>query len=245
MPFNETPSMDYASPYGDSLPPSSSDPITAHASMSPTFLQKEFITKGLTSFPLAVHIPSAFQPTCECGDALGFHMSRLRHMVADPLQLRFDQSLQAIQAALAACHDFLQCTGCHKDNTSLLHSVSTLDFTMQLFDYWVAYEYTNGGIDRLPPSGTVSVPTPLPVGYGEYEMGVEETRRVRRFLLHGRLQKTQEILRLLKEVIELSTSGNSEGLEGSWLQQITRGFETAVEAFLQGMMPCICHCHCR
>ncbi|KAH8423830.1 uncharacterized protein LDX57_001587 [Aspergillus melleus] len=244
LPFHESANMEYASSYGDSLPPSGSDPIAAHASMSPTFLQKEFITKGLTSFPLAVHIPSAFQPTCECGEALGFHTNRLRHMVADPLQLRFDQSLQAIQAALTVCRDFLQCTSCHKDNTSLLLSVSALDYTLQLFDYWMSYEFTTGGVDRLPPPGTVPVTGPLPVGYGEYEMGVEETRRVRRFLLHGRLQQTQEVLRLLKEVVELSMSGNGEGLEGSWLQQIIRGYETTVEAFLQGMIPCICHCHC-
>lgn len=235
--------MDYASSYGDSLPPSGSDPTAGHASMSPTFLQKEFITKGLTSFPLAVHIPSAFPPTCECGEALGFHMNRLRHMVADPLQLRFDQSLQAIQGALSVCREFLQCTGCHKDNTSLLLSVSVLELTLQLFDYWMSYELTNGGVDRLPPPGTMPGTAPLPVGYGECELGFEETRRVRRFLLHGRLQQTQEVLRLLNEVVELSMSGNSE-VEGSWLQQILRGYETTVEAFLQGMMPCICPCHC-
>ena len=171
-------------------------------------------------------------------------MNHLRHMVADPLQLRFDQSLQAMQAALAVCREFLQCTGCHKDNTSLLLSVSVLDLTLQLFDYWMSYEYTAGGVDRLPPAGTVPGTASVPVGYGEYELGFEETRQVRRFLLHGRLQQTQEVLRLLKEVIELSMSGSSEGLEGSWLQQILRGYETTVEAFLQGMMPCICHCHC-
>ncbi|KAK1139612.1 hypothetical protein N8T08_000617 [Aspergillus melleus] len=214
LPFHESANMEYASSYGDSLPPSGSDPIAAHASMSPTFLQKEFITKGLTSFPLAVHIPSAFQPTCECGEALGFHTNRLRHMVADPLQLRFDQSLQAIQAALTVCRDFLQCTSCHKDNTSLLLSVSALDYTLQLFDYWISYEFTTGGVDRLPPPGTVPVTGPLPVGYGEYEMGVEETRRVRQFLLHGRLQQTQEVLRLLKEVVELIAiiTGGGQGI---------------------------------
>ncbi|THC98981.1 hypothetical protein EYZ11_001532 [Aspergillus tanneri] len=226
IPLNESTAMEYTSSYGDSLP--SADLMNTQTSMSPTFLQKEFITKGLTSFPLAVHIPSALQLTCDCGEALGFHTNQLRHMTADPVHLRFDQSLQAIQAALSVGRIFLQCTGCHKDNPSLLLSVSVLDLTLQLFEYWMSYEFA-AGVERLVWPG--------PVGYGEYEMCPEETRRVQRFLLQGRLRQAQEVLGLLKETVELSGSG---GIDGGWLRQLIEGYETSMEAFLQSLGGCIC-----
>ncbi|KAF7589472.1 hypothetical protein BBP40_004270 [Aspergillus hancockii] len=193
--------------------------------MSPTFLQKEFITKGLTSFPLAVHIPNVLQPACDCGEALEAHANRLQQIVADPIHMRFDHSLQAVKAALSVCRGFLHCHNCHKDNTHVLLSVTTLGLTLQLFDYWISYQCATHlctGNDG--------------VGYGEYELGPEETRRVRRVLIRGRLHQYKEVVTSLKETIELSSRAD---LEVNWLQQIIRGYEGTVEAYLQPL-GCIC-----
>ncbi|RAK99738.1 3-oxoacyl-reductase [Aspergillus ibericus CBS 121593] len=217
------PALEYP-PLGETLP--SAAPMFNPASMSPTFLQKEFITKGLTSCPLAVHIPNALQP-CECGSALIFHVGRLRHMLVDSIHLRLDQMLQGIQIALSACRNFLRCRSCHKNNTNLLFSTSILETTLQLFEYCITYEFSS------PSAGDHS----MIVGYGEYEMSAEETRRVRRFLVRGRLLQGKEVLGLLKETVEMSRRMSPElpdlhgtnGLEGDWLQTILVGYETMVE----------------
>lgn len=207
--------------YRDPLP----DSIHA-ASMSPTFLQKEFITKGLTSFPLAVHIPNVLQPICDCGETIEFHANRLQHIAADPVHTRFDQGLQAVKEALSASRGFLQCHSCHKDNTHVLLSVTTLGLALQLFDYWITYQcatHVCASNDGLR--------------YGEYELAPEEMRRVRRVLIRGRLQQCKEVVTSLKATIDMSSNTD---LEGSWLQQIIRGYEGTVEAYLQAM-GCICH----
>ncbi|KAF9889960.1 hypothetical protein FE257_006834 [Aspergillus nanangensis] len=217
--------MEYAHSYGTPLP--SAVPMGTPASLSPTFLQKEFIIKGITTYPLAVHIPDTLQATCECDEVLGFQMNRLRHIVLDTVRVRFDQALQAIRGALSVCQGFLQCASCHKENTNLLLSVSTLDLVLQMFDYWMSYEFAaHGSMDGET------------VGYGEYDLGPEETRQIRRLVLRGRLVQCKEVLGLLREAVEVSEG--SEGLEGSWLQQIIRGYETSTEAFLQPLLGCIC-----
>ncbi|KNG80295.1 hypothetical protein ANOM_011252 [Aspergillus nomiae NRRL 13137] len=216
--LSESPA-DYATSYRDPLPDS-----THAASMSPTFLQKEFITKGLTSFPLAVHIPNVLQPVCDCGETIELYANRLQHIVADPIHTRFDQGLQVVKEALSVCRGFLQCHSCHKDNTHVLISVTTLGLALQLFNYWISYQcaaHVCASNDE--------------VGYGAYELGPEETRRVRRVLIRGRLQQCKEVVASLKGTIELS----SADLEGTWLQQVIRGYEGTVEAYLQPM-GCIC-----
>ncbi|KAL3461324.1 hypothetical protein BJX64DRAFT_277970 [Aspergillus heterothallicus] len=216
---------EYPSLYGDSM----GDSPCAQASMSPTFLQKEFITKGLTSFPLAVHIPSALRPTCDCSETLVFYHDHVRQMVANPAQLRFDQMLQGVQAALAVCRGFLQCPNGHKDGhnntdgTSLILCMSTLELVLQILDYWTSYE--------LLPQPREAIPRET-VGYGEYEMGPDETRRVRRFLIRGRLLICKEILGLLKGA---ASSEGTGGVGGSWLQQIIGGTEAMADTFLQAM----------
>ncbi|KAE8146539.1 3-oxoacyl-reductase [Aspergillus avenaceus] len=210
------PHMEYSTFYRDPL----SDATNA-AFMSPTFLQKEFITKGLTTFPLAVHIPNVLQPACDCGEALGFHTTRLQNLVNDPVHTRFDFSLQTVRAALAVCRVFLQCHTCHKDNSNAILPVTTLGLTSQFFEYCISYQCTahictgNDG-----------------VGYGEYEMSPEEARRVRRMLIRGRLHQWKDVITLLKESVDLS---GSTDLEGNWLQHVVRGYEATVEAFLQKM----------
>ncbi|KAL2854410.1 hypothetical protein BJY01DRAFT_231977 [Aspergillus pseudoustus] len=216
---------EYPSLYGDSM----GDSPCAQASMSPTFLQKEFITKGLTSFPLAVHIPSALRPTCDCSGTLVFYHDHLRQMAVNPGQLRFDQMLQGAQAALSICRGFLQCPSGHKeghnntDGTSLILCMSSLELVLQILDYWTSYE--------LLPQPREPIPRER-VGFGEYEMGLDETRRVRRFLIRGRLLLCKEILSLLKIV---ASSESADGIGGSWLHQIIGGTETMTDTFLHAI----------
>ncbi|KAL4896969.1 hypothetical protein BDV59DRAFT_198417 [Aspergillus ambiguus] len=195
-------------------------------------------------FPFTMHIPDALQPPgCECDETLAFQMSGLRHMVADTGQLRFDQSLQAIKTALTGCQSFLHCTGCAKANTTILVAVSTLDLVLQLFDYWMSYEFAG------PATATVPAPAPAtePVAYGVYETEPEETRPIRRVVLRGRLVQCKEVLGLLHEAVDVTEAssstgggGGSNGLEGSWLQQIIRGYASTAESFLQPLVGCIC-----
>ncbi|KAE8348267.1 3-oxoacyl-reductase [Aspergillus coremiiformis] len=200
------PPADYPASYRGPLP----DPVHA-ASLSPTFLQKEFITKGLTSFPLAVHIPDILQPVCDCGETIEYHANRLQHIVADPVHMRFDQGLQSVKVALSVCRGFLQCHSCHKDNTQVLLSVTTLGLALQLFNYWISYQCAAHVCTSNDD-----------VAYGEYELAPEETRRVRRVLIRGRLQQCKEVVASLKETIDMSSNTD---LEASWLQQIIRGYE--------------------
>ncbi|KAL4885077.1 hypothetical protein BJY04DRAFT_214956 [Aspergillus karnatakaensis] len=216
---------EYPSLYGESV---TENPC---ASMSPTFLQKEFITKGLTSFPLAVHIPSAVRPTCDCGETLVFYHDHLRQMVVNPAQLRFDQMLQGVQAAISVCRGFLQCPSGHglRDNstndTSLILCMSTLELALQLLDYWASYELLPQPKEREA------------VGYGEYEMCPDETRRVRRFLIRGRLLLCKETLGLLKVA-----AGIEDGVGGNWLQQIIAGSEAMTDSFLHAISEAECIC---
>ncbi|OJK05232.1 hypothetical protein ASPACDRAFT_110590 [Aspergillus aculeatus ATCC 16872] len=252
----------------------------ATSSMSPTFLQKEFITKGITSCPLAVHM----QPTCDCGDALVFHMNRLRSVTTMVHHPRFDLLLQAIATALATCRISLQCPGCPKDGTHLLYAASIVDFTVQLFDFAIPYELSLTGTTTTTTTTTTTAaaaaastttstsPATDPgvlVGYGEYEIALDETRRIRRFLLRGRLLQCREVVRLLQETTEVSRQelfirggGGGSGSPGATatgaadltaafengdlILQILAGHDATVEAFLQAMAGdgCMCCCGC-
>ncbi|GIJ87679.1 hypothetical protein Asppvi_006589 [Aspergillus pseudoviridinutans] len=210
----------------------SADPVYVQASMSPTFLQKEFITKGLTSCPLAVHIPDVPQPMCGCAGTVVFHMNQLRDMMANASHLRFDQILQGVKVALSVCQGFLQCRNCPKDSTSLLLPISTVDFTLQIFEYWISY-----GLAAQHSVGVDGAKT----RYGDYEVCSEESWWISRFLLRARLVQCKEVFAVLQEAIDVclgSPSGHlGQGLydenRGSCLNQIIRGYEATVEAFLR------------
>lgn len=220
---------EYPSLYPDSM---ANSPCAA--SMSPTFLQKEFITKGLITFPLAVHIPNALRPTCDCAETLVFYHDNLRQMAVSPGQLRFDQMLQGVQAALSVCRGFLQCPSGHRDNhsaneTSLILCTSTLETALQLLDFWTTYDF-------LPQSREGLRET---VSYGEYAMGPDEGRRIRRFLIRGRLLFCKDTLGLLKG----AAGFNEDGLGGSWLQQIIGGSEAMADTFLHAISEADCICN--
>ncbi|OJZ86625.1 hypothetical protein ASPFODRAFT_32850 [Aspergillus luchuensis CBS 106.47] len=193
-------------------------------SMSPPFLPKEFISRGFTGCPLAVQIPNPLQP-CDCTNTLLYNVNQIRTMLAESMRLRLDQILQGINIALTACRTFLRCPNCHKDHTNLLYSVSILDTTLQLFEYWTSYE-----LSSAPPGDHNMI---LP--YGEYEMGPDETRRIRRYLIRGRALQCREVLGLLKDAVEMSRHltpelrelNGTDGLEVEWFQQMLGGPSSA------------------
>jgi hypothetical protein len=83
---------------------------------------------------------------------------------------------------------FLQCTKCPKVSTNLLLTISVLNLTLQLFEYWVSRE-------------TSRVPRPehgFDIRYGYYEICHEENRQIRNFLLRGLLLQCREVLLALK-----------------------------------------------
>jgi hypothetical protein len=117
-----------------------------------------------------------------------FHMNRLNHLLAGSLPLRLDHSLQTIKCTFCACQMFLQCTKCAKVSTNLLLTISVLNLTLQLFEYWVSRE-------------TSRVPRPehgIDIRYGYYEICHEENRQIRNFLLRGLLLQCREVLLALK-----------------------------------------------
>ncbi|GKZ34051.1 hypothetical protein AbraIFM66950_004187 [Aspergillus brasiliensis] len=206
-------------------------------SMSPPFLPKEFIPRGFTGCPLSVHISNPLQP-CECTNALIYNVNQMRTMLSDSMPLRLDQILQGIKIALTVCRNFLRCPNCHKDHTNLLYSVSILDITLQLFEYWTSYELSSA------PAGDHH----MIIGYGEYEMGPEETRRIRRYLIQGRALQCREVLGLLKDAVEMSRHlspelrelNGTDGLEVEWIQQMLGGYDTMVETILRAMSDNLC-----
>ncbi|GCB25095.1 sterigmatocystin biosynthesis regulatory protein [Aspergillus awamori] len=224
------PTMEYPS-IGETLAP------MFNPSMSPPFLPKEFISRGFTGCPLAVHIPNPLQP-CECTNALLYNVNQIRTMLADSMHLRLDQILQGIKIALTVCRNFLRCPNCHKDHTNLLYSVSILDITLQLFEYWTSYELSSA------PAGGHNMIVP----YGDYEMGPDETRRIRRYLIRGRALQCREVLGLLKDAVEMSRHlspelrelNGTDGLEVEWFQQMLGGYDTMVETILRAMSDNLC-----
>jgi hypothetical protein len=109
--------------------------------------------------------------------------------------------------------------------------MSTIELVLQILDYWTSYE--------LLPQPTEVMPCET-VGYGEYEMGPDETRRVRRFLIRGRLLLCKETLGLLKGV---ASGESTEGIGGGWLQQIIGGTEVMADTFLHAMSEAECICN--
>ncbi|CAK46870.1 uncharacterized protein An16g04530 [Aspergillus niger] len=194
------PTMEYPS-IGETLAP------MFNPSMSPPFLPKEFISRGFTGCPLAVHIPNPLQP-CECTNALLYNVNQIRTMLADSMHLRLDQILQGIKIALT------------------------------LFEYWTSYELSSA------PAGGHNMIVP----YGDYEMGPDETRRIRRYLIRGRAMQCREVLGLLKDAVEMSRHlspelrelNGTDGLEVEWFQQMLGGYDTMVDTILRAMSDNLC-----
>lgn len=123
-----------------------------------------------------------------------FHMNRLNHFLADSMPLRLDHSLQSIKCTFLACQMFLQCNKCAKDTPNLLLTISLLNLTLQLFEYWVSRETSRA----LRPEHGVDI------RYGYYEICHEENRQIRNFLIRGLLLQCRELLIALKSTASIS-----------------------------------------
>ncbi|OJJ39189.1 hypothetical protein ASPWEDRAFT_104673 [Aspergillus wentii DTO 134E9] len=205
-------------------------------SLSPTFLQREFITKGETSCPLAMHIPYTAQPTCACVATQLFYLNQLSYMATDPTHLRLDHSLQTIKSTISACRTFFHCPSCPKDNTNLLLSASTLDMTLQLLGYWIPNEVT--------PHPTLQDER-VHIRYGHYEMSYEESRRIRHFLIRGLLFQCREVLGMARAAVDICI-GPRKGMLNLEMEdplyRIVLGCEGVVDVFdrYMSLRECIC-----
>ncbi|KAG0155092.1 3-oxoacyl-acyl-carrier-protein synthase [Penicillium digitatum] len=156
--------------------------------VTPTFLSGELADR-MTSPSLAGSVASPYPILpCECLDMQLFHMNRLNHLLAGTMPLRLDHSLQTIKCTFCACQMFLQCTKCGKDSTNLLLTISVLNLTLQLFEYWVSRETSRA---PRPEHG-------VDIRYGYYEISQEENRQIRNFLLRGLLLQCRDVLLALK-----------------------------------------------
>ncbi|OGE53175.1 hypothetical protein PENARI_c008G00283 [Penicillium arizonense] len=180
------------SPFTDLVDPCPAIPTGIgypHTPVTPTFLSGESLAEGIASPSLAGSVASPYPLSpCECLDMQLFHMNRLNHLLAGSLPLRLDHSLQTIKCTFCTCQMFLQCSKCAKDSTNLLLTISVLNLTLQLFEYWVSRE-------------TPRIPRPeqgIDIRYGYYEICHEENRQIRNFLLRGLLLQCREVLLALK-----------------------------------------------
>ncbi|OQE41111.1 hypothetical protein PENCOP_c005G08562 [Penicillium coprophilum] len=159
-----------------------------HTPVTPTFLSGE-LADGMGSPSLAGSVASSYPISpCECVDMQLFHMNRLNHLLAGSMPLRLDHSLQTMKCTFCACQMFLQCTKCPKDSTNLLLTISVLNLTLQLFEYWVSRETSRA---PRPEHG-------VDIRYGYYEICHEENRQIRNFLLRGLLLQCRDVLLALK-----------------------------------------------
>lgn len=227
------------------------------------------MTSGISGLSLADSVSSHyFQPPCECVERHLFHRDRLSHLMAQSLPLRFDHSLEAIRTSFYACQMFLQCSKCAKDSSNLLLMISSLNLTLQLFEYWVSQETSRTSRPDRGPD----------LRYGYYEIGHEENRQIRNILIRGLLLQCQSVLSTLKasinsaslpspKLVDAVRSSGSTTTEacigwvsfgatvpdldpdllnnapgGSSLLPIVVGYETTVEAFLYSMSSADCIC---
>lgn len=261
-----------SSPFTDLVDPCPALPAGLgypHTPVTPTFLSGD-LADSMASPSLAGSVASPYPISpCECVDMQLFHMDRLNHLLAGSMPLRLDHSLQTIKCTFCACQMFLQCTKCAKDSTNLLLSISVLNLTLQLFEYWVSRETSRA---PRPEHG-------VDIRYGYYEICHEENRQIRNFLLRGLLLQCRDVLLALKSTanaadvliskLDHESSSESKLLDehiGHWspaehiglfpdldidipstprsegLLSIIAGYEATVSAFLQSTSwgECIC-----
>lgn len=264
------------SPYVDLLDTRSTFPVSLgypHTPITPTFLPSDPLVDGIASPSFECgSMPSPYsaaQSHCDCVDMQLSHMNRLNHLLAEPLPLRFDQSLQAIKSTFCASRVFLQCEKCVKDSANQLLVISVLNLTLQLFECWIPCEN--------PRASRVELGLGLEIRYGYYELCQEEDKQIRALLLRSLLLQCRDVLSTLTstistishEVPKLADSAASEikpsseepsgqswadpregsepdavgdAPEGNCFLPIIAGYEATVEAFLQSIAPKECTC---
>ncbi|KAJ5760764.1 hypothetical protein N7520_007920 [Penicillium odoratum] len=163
-----------------------------HTPVTPTFLPSDPLIDGMASPPFGGSVSSPYpSAACECVDKQIFYMNRLTHLLAESMSLRFDNSLQAIKATFCACQFFMQCVKCTKDSANLILVISVLNLTLQLFAYWISREALR--IPRAELGGDIR--------YGYYELGQDDNRQIRAFLLRKLLLQCKDILSMLTAVV--------------------------------------------
>ena len=177
-----------------------------HTPVTPTFLSPEAVVDGIPSPSFAASLSSPF-PTapCDCVDMQLFHLNRLNNFLAEPLPLRFDHSLQAIKAAYCTNQAFLQCGKCVKDSTNLLLTISVLNLTLQILEFWISRE----------TSRTMRIDPDIDIRYGYYEICPMEHRKIRLFLLRGLLLHCRAVLALLTTAVNTVCIGASNPIDSN------------------------------
>ncbi|KAJ5601508.1 hypothetical protein N7510_011042 [Penicillium lagena] len=205
--LDSSPLADVADPSCASLPAGLEYPQTP---VTPAFIPRDSMTTETSGLSLAGSVSSLYlQPPCECVERHLFHMDRLSHLVAQSVPPRFDHSLQAIRTSFHACQIFIQCSKCAKDSSNLLLTISALNLTLQLFEYWVSQETSRTSRPDRGPD----------LRYGYYETGHEENRQIRNFLVRALLLQCRSVLSVLKTAI------NSAALPSPKLVDVERSAE--------------------
>lgn len=162
-----------------------------HTPVTPTFLPADPLIDGMASPPFGGSVSSPYPAApCECVDRQIFYMNRLNHLLAESMPLRFDHSLQAVKATFCACQVFMQCAKCTKDSANLLLVISVLNLTLQLFEYWISRETSR--MPRVEHSD---------IRYGYYEVGQDDDRQIRAFLLRKLLLQCKDVLSMLTAAV--------------------------------------------
>lgn len=175
-----------------------------HTPVTPTFHPADPLIDGMASPPFGGSVSSPYPVApCECVDKQIFYMNRLNHLLADSMPLRFDHSLQVVKATFCACQIFMQCVKCPKDSANLLLVISVLNLTLQLFEYWISRETS-----RMPrvEHGDIR--------YGYYEVGQDENRQIRAFLLRKLLLHCKNVLSMLTAAVNTVYLENPKLLDG-------------------------------
>ncbi|KAJ5643739.1 uncharacterized protein N7484_006246 [Penicillium longicatenatum] len=175
-----------------------------HTPVTPTFLSSAPLIDRMGSPSLAGSVSSPYSAApCECVDKQIFYMNRLNHLLAESMPLRFDHSLQAVKATFCACQVFMQCDKCTKDSANLLLVISVLNLTLQLFEYWISRETS-----RMPQL------EPGDIRYGYYEVGQDDNRQIRAFLLRKLLLQCKNVLSMLTTAVNTVCLDNPKFLDG-------------------------------
>ncbi|KAJ5287563.1 hypothetical protein N7478_003249 [Penicillium angulare] len=195
------------SPFNDLMDSCSALPLGLgypHTPVTPTFLASDPLIDGIASPPFGGSVSSPYSAVrCECLDKQLFYMNRMNHLLAESVPLRFDHSLQAIKATFCACQIFMQCVKCTKDSGNLLLAISVLNLTLQLFEHWIS-----GETSRVP-----HVEHGIDIRYGYYEVGQEDNRQIRSFLLRSLLLQCRDVLSNLKATVNTISLENPKLLD--------------------------------
>lgn len=84
----------------------------------------------------------------------------------------------------------MQCVKCIKDSTNLLLVISVLNLTLQLFEYWISRETLR--VPRVEHGD---------IRYGYYEVGQDDNRQIRAFLLRKLLFQCKDVLSMLTAAV--------------------------------------------